>query len=101
MKMEIYTIYDEAVQAFGTPMFCKTMLEMNRELHHFINHEEKNSIMQMYPQQFILYKLGNWDYSTGKFELLEQPVRLYSLNNLVNNFDDIEEEENTILKEVE
>lgn len=95
--MEIYTIYDEAVQAFGTPMFCKTGLEMNRELHHFINNEEKNSIMQMYPQQFILYKLGTWNHSTAKFELLEQPLRLYSLNTLV----DKKEEELPLLKEVE
>ena len=84
MRMEIYTIYDEAVQAFGTPLFCKTDLEMVRELRAFLNFGKEDSMMQKYPQQFILYKLGKWNYNTARFDLLEKPIRLYSLETLVD-----------------
>lgn len=94
--MEIYSIYDEAVQAFGIPMFFYTGVEIKRELQRFVNKEPKESIMQSYPQQFVLYKLGNWNHSIGKFDLLEQPLRLYSLDTLIEL-----QEEHNILKEVE
>ena len=92
--MEIYSIYDEAVQTFGIPMFFYTGVEIKRELQRFVNKEPKESIMQSYPQQFVLYKLGTWNHSTGKMDLYEQPMRLYTL-------DTLKEVEIPVLKEVE
>lgn len=64
MKLNIYTIYDDAAQAYNTPFFMHNDGLAIRAFQDNVNSAEENNISK-HPEQFSLFKLGEYDDKTG------------------------------------
>lgn len=71
MKYKIVSIRDDAVQAFGQPMFMVALGQATRGFADEVNNE--SGPMGKHPSDYSLYELGSYDDETGKFENLESP----------------------------
>lgn len=72
MKLEIYSIYDHASKAYMTPFFMQNKGMAIRSFQGTVNPETPNMVSQN-PEQFTLFKLGDYDDSNGKVECLDTP----------------------------
>ena len=68
----MYSIYDKAAKAFNTPFFMHNKALAIRAFEDNVNSAEDNNISK-HPEQFSLFCLGEYDDSTAKFEILDQP----------------------------
>ena len=72
MKLNVYSIYDAAASAFAQPFFMHNDGLAIRAFQDNVNTKEDNHISK-HPDQFTLFKLAEYEDSTGKFEPLETP----------------------------
>lgn len=72
MKLNIYSIFDKAAQAFITPFFMHNKAMAIRVFSDNVNSQEENNISK-HPEQFSLFHLGEYDDSTGVIIPLEKP----------------------------
>jgi len=63
MKQKIYSIYDEKAMAFMTPFYQVSDSLAYRMLTQLVNDETTN--VCKYPEDFSLYRLGEWDDVSG------------------------------------
>lgn len=75
MKSNVYSIYDSAAKAFTTPFFLPTDGMAIRAFQGNVNSKEDNNI-SLHPDQFTLYKIGEWDDQRGHVEALDKIVSL-------------------------
>ncbi len=71
MKLEIYSIRDNAAQTFGHPMFAPTNNVAERNFGASVNREDSMNAAFLAPQDFDLFHLGTFDDQTGKLTYLE------------------------------
>lgn len=76
MKLEILSIRDRAVDAFGRPMFFPTIGAAVRAFDDEINRDSKDNPYFAHPEDYDLYHLGHFDDSTGRFTMLEAPKQV-------------------------
>lgn len=69
--MEAFAIRDVKVSSYGTPFFQKNAIEAQRGFQHIVN--DKTTMIGMYPEDFELYYLGDYEEVTARFNMLEQP----------------------------
>lgn len=63
MKLSIYTLYDIKAKAFGVPFFMSNDEVAERA---FLNlQNEPNSQVSKNPEDFHMYKIGEFDDNTG------------------------------------
>lgn len=94
MKVELYAIYDEAIQQYGFPISFRTQQEACREIVEVLYH--KDNMLAKYPDQFKLYKLGTMNTETGWIECLpraEFVIGLRELSQVVYGIEEGEEDE--------
>jgi hypothetical protein len=60
MKVNIYTMYDEAAKAYTQPFFAQHDGLALRMFEDMVNSEQKNNISE-HPDQFTLFSIGIWD----------------------------------------
>jgi hypothetical protein len=82
MKVQMYSIYDKAAQAYVTPFFMHNKALAMRAFEDNINSKEENNINK-HPEQFSLFCLGELDDSTGLITPKEQPELVCSALELV------------------
>jgi len=58
-----YSIFDSAVGAFGTPFFCQNSSVAKRSCLGAM----QTDVFGMFPDQFTLFLIGNFDNENGKF----------------------------------
>jgi hypothetical protein len=75
MKLNIYSIYDKAAEAFITPFFMQNDGLAIRAFQDNVNAEDENNISK-HPEQFTLYKIGEYDDKAGVIAAQEQPSML-------------------------
>lgn len=75
MKLEMYSVYDKAVDAFMQPFFCRTKGEAFRSFNVAVN--EEKSIFARNAPDYSLYYVGTWDDKDGRTGDCE-PVRIVS-----------------------
>jgi hypothetical protein len=66
MKLNVYAIYDNAIQAFAQPFFMQTDGLAVRAFQDMVNAQEENNI-SLHPDQFTLFKLSQYEDQTGAF----------------------------------
>ena len=77
MKIKHYSVLDTAAQAFLNLIAFPTDSAAIRWFDHQVNQGDKQtSNFAAYPQQFILYRIGEMDDKTGHFETLDTPIEL-------------------------
>lgn len=63
MQLKIFSIYDEAVQAYNTPFFMLTRTEAMRAFENMARDENTN--ISKHKSDYHLYYLGVYDNATG------------------------------------
>lgn len=75
MNVNIYSIFDSAAKAYGRPLFLKTDGLAMRVFVDAVNSLEDSDIRN-HPEQFTLFKIGEFDDSTGTLSTEAPPVLL-------------------------
>lgn len=80
--MEVYSVYDSAVGAYGNPFVCRARGEAVRG---FVDEcMNVQSPFNKHPRDFHLYYLGSYDIGTGTFEQKTLPVRIVGASDIVD-----------------
>lgn len=74
MILKIYSVFDSATCAYLQPMFCLSRGQALRSLTEAFN--DKSHPFGKYPQDHVIFELGEFDDSTCKFTLHSAPVSL-------------------------
>jgi len=83
MKMEIYSVFDEAAKAFGTPFFMQNEMMASRAFSDLAN--DTNSTVNKHPADYKLYKIGSFNDETASLESAEVPELIAHASHAVNN----------------
>lgn len=76
MKLILASVKDRAAEAFGRPMFVPSAGVAIRSFSDEINRSDTENQLYNHPDDFDLYEFGEFDDSTGLFDLYEQPKLL-------------------------
>jgi len=82
MKLILASVRDRAAEAYGRPMFVPSSGVAIRSFSDEINRNDKDNQLFNHPDDFDLYEFGEFDDTTGLFDLHEQP-KLLSLGKQV------------------
>jgi len=82
MKLTLCTVKDRAADAFGRPMFVRSIGEAIRSFSDEVNRSGDDNQLYNHSDDFDLFELGEFDDNTGLFVLHEQP-KLVSLGKQV------------------
>lgn len=74
MILEMYSVYDSAVQAYMTPFFVRSKGEAIRSFSEAVN-DEKHQFSK-HASDYSLFALGAYDDNSGSVEGLKVPVRV-------------------------
>lgn len=69
--MKIVAIRDDAIQAFGRPIFVVALGQATRSFADEVNNEQ--SEMCKHPSDYSLYEIGEYDDEIGRVTSLESP----------------------------
>lgn len=75
MRLEMFTVYDKAVQAYLPPFYCRSHGEALRSFTATVN--EKDHQFNKYAADYVLFHLGQFDDAGGVF-VSQEPVRVLS-----------------------
>lgn len=81
MKMQVYSLYDAAIGAYAKPFFMQSVGQALRGLKDLL--ADHNSEVAKHPEDYILFKLGEFDDETGKF-VSDGPVSIANCVELVS-----------------
>ncbi|AXH76852.1 MAG: nonstructural protein [Microviridae sp.] len=73
MKLVMVTIRDIKIGLYQPPYAVVAIGAAARAFQDACENEERNTDIARHPQDFELYKLGEYDQETGKFDLLPSP----------------------------
>lgn len=65
MKLEAYSVFDQAVGAFASPQFVRSRLEAVRLFAAACRHGSDHQFAA-HPQDFSLHHVGEWDDESGE-----------------------------------
>lgn len=76
MKIQIVSVRDSAADAFMNPFFVQTTGMAIRSFRDEVNRHAEGNIIASHPGDFELFHLGDFDQTSGLFQLFERPVML-------------------------
>lgn len=82
MKLTLCTVKDRAADAFGRPMFVRSIGEAIRSFSDEVNRKADDNQLYNHSDDFDLFELGEFDDNTGLMSLHDQP-KLVSLGKQV------------------
>lgn len=77
MIKQIYTIFDRKMQDYMSPMHPNHLVEIQRNLTEVMKDENTN--ISKFPEDYELYRLGEWDSTTSEYKLENKPVFIQQL----------------------
>lgn len=75
-KQFVYSVFDKAANTYGRPFFLVADGLASRTFIDEINRADQNNSMYMHPEDYVLYKLGEFDDSEAIFTTLPLPHRM-------------------------
>jgi len=66
--MNVYAMYDHAIQAFGIPLFYQTDKAAIRAFTDEINRDSATNLLYLHPEDYELFAIGTFDDNTAKFD---------------------------------
>lgn len=75
MKLEVYCLYDSAIEDYGRPLYAHNDADVIRMC--VLSMRNPDSLLSQFPDNFRLYHIGTWVSDTGVF--LELSPRLIDL----------------------
>lgn len=82
MLTKVYSIRDAKAEIFRSPFFKLTQGEAERDFRTLVNDEK--SQVNMYPEDYDLYFLGEYDDNSGKIVALDTPQHVIKAVNCLN-----------------
>lgn len=82
MVLKAYSIRDSKGEVYHNPFYKHTHGEAERDFTTAVNDSNPNNNFAMYPEDFDLYYLGDYDNITGKFEALPSPQHIVKAVNV-------------------
>ncbi|AXH73929.1 MAG: nonstructural protein [Microviridae sp.] len=76
MRLEIFSVFDIALGAFGRPMFLNSVGQAMRSFSDEVNRKSDDNNMYRHPEDFALFHCGTWVDDDGSFEVFDRPQRL-------------------------
>jgi hypothetical protein len=67
MKLNVYSLFDSAAKAYTQPFFAHNDGLAIRMFQDNVNSEQENNISK-HPDQFTLFKIGEFDDATGEIK---------------------------------
>ena len=83
MKLNMYSFFDSAAQAFTNPFFMHNDGLAIRAFQDNVNSKDENN-MSLHPEQFTLFKIANWEDKNATLEPLDAPQSIAIGVELVN-----------------
>lgn len=80
MKLNIYAVHDNKVKAYGTPFFQITDGQAIRAFQDNVNSTTESQITK-HPEDFTLFKLGEYDDQTGIINHPSSDIKILTLGN--------------------
>ena len=80
--MLMFSVFDEKVGAFLPPMFMRSRGEAIRSFSAAVG--SKDHQFSMFPSDFVLYFLGEFNDQNGSFITVPTPERLLKASDVVN-----------------
>lgn len=84
MKHIIVSILDKAVESFGRPFVARTDNDAMRTVAMEVNRAAPDNMLNTHPQDYALYRVGEWDDETGNVEG-QRPERICEARALVKD----------------
>jgi len=75
MLRKIYSVYDQAVEAYAAPVALASDAQARRA---FVDHVMKDENIAKFPQDFAIYYVGEFDDSAGVFKPMDIPKMILS-----------------------
>lgn len=75
MKIIVVAVRDQAAGSFGHPWYAQTTPMAIRHFADAVNSTDESNLWKKHPEDFALFRLGEFDILTGKFETGD-PVQL-------------------------
>lgn len=66
MKLKLFALYDEALEAYGGPMIYTTAGQATRDFTDQVNN--KDSAINKHPEHYGLHYLGTYDNQSGRID---------------------------------
>ena len=82
MKLNVYTIFDQAAKAYVSPFFMHNHAMATRTFSDQVN--QTGNQINSHPEQFILFCIGEYDDQTGEIIPLSTPESLGKGNEYVD-----------------
>lgn len=94
MTKKIYSVYDQKAEVFHSPFYLTTHGEAERQFQTAVN--DPKTQFSVYPEDFDLYYLGEYDDNKGQFvNLKKSPEHMHKaislLRKISNNQPDLKE----------
>jgi len=83
MKLEIYSIFDEAAKAFNTPFFMANKAMALRAFTDLAN--DSQSSINKHPGDYKLYKIGTFNDENSNIESIEIPELIAHASDAITN----------------
>uniref|UniRef100_A0AB39A3A3 Nonstructural protein n=1 Tax=Chlamydiamicrovirus sp. TaxID=2832664 RepID=A0AB39A3A3_9VIRU len=75
MAINLYAMYDVKSESFATPVQAKSDADAKRMLiSHLSEQTPQKSMIQLYPKDFILQRIGVYDEETSKIDQADCPA---------------------------
>lgn len=71
MKHIVVSVWDQAAEAYSNPVFVQSKGVALRSFMDAVM--DQKSVFSSHPEHYSLFKLGEFDTSTAKFDLLKTP----------------------------
>ena len=78
--LQMLTIKDSKASIYKEPLFLKREIEIIDILNYSFQQEEYKDINA---NEYDIFKLGTYNESNGKFDLLEAPEHLYNVGDII------------------
>lgn len=84
MRLNVYAVYDKAVNAYLQPFYARTAGEAIRSFTELAN--DRNTNVGRHPLDYVLMYMGEYDDNTGQFVQDDKgPMRLLAANEVAVN----------------
>lgn len=71
MKLQVVSVRDSKTETFNQPFFARTIGEAERSFSELT--KDPKSFVSKYPEDYDLYKVGEYDDQTGLLTALDTP----------------------------
>ncbi len=74
MRLGAFSIYDVKVEAYGPPFYARTFGEAERFFRDIL--ADPNSVQGKHPEDYQLFRVGEFDQGTGQLLGVEEVTRV-------------------------